>query len=114
MAFCRLFRFVCTFWSVRIYFISIFYSLILLSFLYFFCIISVSFFPSFLLSSIYIRRKYWIRKNFRLQFSMDLHVLRCPEHDLTIFRRCLSVCLQKFCGHCISRTNWWKLMKLYI
>ena len=24
---------------------------------------------------------------------MDLHVLRCPEHDLTIFRKCLSVCL---------------------
>ena len=22
---------------------------------------------------------------------MDLHVLRCPEYDLTIFRKCLSV-----------------------
>ena len=27
------------------------------------------------------------------RFLMDLHVLGCPEHDLTIFRKCLSVCL---------------------
>ena len=32
-------------------------------------------------------------KIFHFQFSMDLHVLRCPEHDMTIFRKCLSVCL---------------------
>ena len=24
---------------------------------------------------------------------MDLHVLRCPDHEWTIFRKCLSVCL---------------------
>ena len=46
---------------------------------------------TFLLSSIYIRRKYWIREKFRLTVSMDFHVLRCPEHDLTIFRKCLSL-----------------------
>ena len=28
--------------------------------------------------------------NFR--FLMDLHVLGCPEHDLTISGKCLSVC----------------------
>ena len=53
---------------------------------------------------------------------MDLHVLRCPEHDLTIFWKCLSVsrsvCLSvcmllKFCGHCISRGNARKVTKLY-
>ena len=48
-------------------------------------------------------------------FRCRLHVLSCPEHDLTIFRKCLSVCISpKFCGHCISRTNARKLMKLFI
>ena len=42
---------------------------------------------------------------------MDLHVLRYPEHDLTIFRKYLS---PKFCGHYISKTNARKLMKIYI
>ena len=37
------------------------------------------------------------------------------EHDLTIFRECLSVCMSpKFCVFCISRTNARILMKLYI
>ena len=45
----------------------------------------------------------------------DFRVLGFPEQDLTIFRKCLSVCMSpKFCGHCISRTNAWKLIKLYI
>ena len=35
-------------------------------------------------------------KIFDFRFSMALHVLRCPEHDLTIFRKCLSVCLFYF------------------
>ena len=30
---------------------------------------------------------------FNFQFLMDLHVLECPEHNLTIFGKCLSVCL---------------------
>ena len=30
---------------------------------------------------------------FDFRFSMDLHVLGCPEHDLTIFGKCVSVCL---------------------
>ena len=32
-------------------------------------------------------------KIFHIRFSINLHVLRCPEHDSTIFRKCLSVCL---------------------
>ena len=27
---------------------------------------------------------------------MDLHVLGCPEHDLTIFGKCLCVCDKNF------------------
>ena len=38
----------------------------------------------FLFSSIYFR------------FLMDLHVLGCPEHDLTIFGKCLCVCDKNF------------------
>ena len=54
------------------------------------------------------------RKIFDIRFSIVLHVYRCPKQDLTIFRKCLSVCMfQKFCGHCISRTNARKWMKLY-
>ena len=30
---------------------------------------------------------------FDFRFLMDLHVLGCPEHDLTIFGKCLSACL---------------------
>ena len=53
---------------------------------------------------------------------MDLHVLRCPEHDLTIFRKCLSVsrsvymyvCLQTFVNTItLSRSNAQKVTKLY-
>ena len=35
-------------------------------------------------------------KVFDFRFSMDLHVLRYLEHDLTIFRKCVSVCLYYF------------------
>ena len=53
-------------------------------------------------------------KIFDIRFSMDLHILRCPEHNLIIFRKCLSVCIPpKFCGHCNSRINARKLMKLH-
>ena len=55
------------------------------------------------------------RKIFDIRFSIVLHVYRCPKQDLTIFRKCLSVCMfQKFCGLCISKTNTRKLMKIYI
>ena len=54
------------------------------------------------------------KKNFDIRFSMDLHVLRCPEHDLTIFRKCLCLHVSKIFGHYISRTKEQKLMKLYI
>ena len=30
---------------------------------------------------------------FDFRFSMDLHVLGYPEHDLTISGKCLSVCV---------------------
>ena len=32
-------------------------------------------------------------KVFDFRFLMDLHVLGCVKHDLTISRKCLSVCL---------------------
>ena len=68
---------------------------------------------------------------FDLRFLMDLDVLGCPEHDLNIFGKCLSVCMsvclcvclclcmsvcvwQKFCGKCSSRTNAQNFMKFYI
>ena len=67
----------------------------------------------------YIRRIIGFAKIFGIRFSVDLHVLRCPEHDLTIFRKCLSACLSvymspKFCGPCISRANAQKVTKLCI
>ena len=46
----------------------------------------------FLLSSIYTRSIEFAKIS-DFWFSMDLHVLRCPEHDLMIFRKCQSVCL---------------------
>ena len=59
------------------------------------------------------------RKILDIRFSMDLHVSKCPQHDLTMFRKCLSVgrsvwMSPKFCEHCISRCNERKLMKLHI
>ena len=36
-------------------------------------------------------RKYRFRANFR--FLMKFHALGCPEHDLTISGKCLSVCV---------------------
>ena len=58
------------------------------------------------------------RKFSTSSFLMDLFVLKCHEHDLSIYRKCLSVDLSdacmspKFCGHCVSRTNARKFMKL--
>ena len=51
-------------------------------------------------------------KIFDFRFFMDLRVLECPKHDLTISEKCLSLC-QKFCGKCSSRTNQQNLMKFY-
>ena len=42
------------------------------------------------------RRKYCFDQIFDYGFLMDLHVLGCPEHDLTISGKmflCLSMCL---------------------
>ena len=41
-------------------------------------------------------------KIFDMQFTVDLHVLLCPKHVLTTFRKC--ACL-KYCGHCTSIIN---------
>ena len=68
-----------------------------------------------------IHKKIIGAKIFDIRFSMDLHVLRCPEHDLTIFRKCLSlylsvclyVCLQYFVDTVsqeLIRGNWWNLI----
>ena len=67
--------------TTLLYFINFYF--LIFSFLIFSC----------LLSSLYIRRKHWI---FNFRFSIDVRVLRCPEHNLTIFRKCLSVCLYPF------------------
>ena len=57
-----------------------------------------------LASSVYVRKN---RDNFQFKmFLMDLHFLRCSEHDLTVFGKCLSVCLwHKFCCRACSTTK---------
>ena len=70
---------------------------------------------SFLFFLIYKhKRKYWICENFWQLISMVLQVLRCPEHDLAVFRKCpsayLSVCLQNFMDTVpqeLMHRNWW-------
>ena len=44
-----------------------------------------------LLSSIH--KSIGLANFFNFQFLTDLHVLESPEHDLNIFRKCLSACL---------------------
>ena len=38
---------------------------------------------------------------FYFWFLMDLHALGCPEHDLTVSGKCLSVCVSV----CVSMTK---------
>ena len=70
-----------------------------------------------LFSSKYTRRKKTgLAKIFDFRFSMDLRVLRCPEHDLTIFRKCLSVRLQNFVNTVyqeLMHGNCWNFMLSY-
>ena len=51
-----------------------------------------------------------IVKFFNFRFFMDLHVLRCPEYDLTISGKCMSVCLWNFVAsvarELMSRISW--------
>ena len=47
----------------------------------------------FLLSSIKVEERIGFAQIFDFRFLMDLHALGCPEHDLTIFGQCLSVCV---------------------
>ena len=35
-------------------------------------------------------------KVFDLRIFVDLHALGCPEHDVTMFRKCPSVCGKNF------------------
>ena len=41
---------------------------------------------------------------------MDIHVLECPEHDLTISGKCLCVCGKNFLGsvaqELMNRISW--------
>ena len=46
----------------------------------------------FLLSSIKIEESISFVQISDFRFLMDLHVLGCPEHDLSISGKCLSVC----------------------
>ena len=75
---------------------------------------------SFIFTFFYVsRRKYSFRAIFDFRFLIDLHILGCPDHDMTISGKCLSVRLsvcmrQKFYGKCSSRINAQNFMKLYI
>ena len=51
------------------------------------------------LSSILIEESISFVKIFDFQFLMDLHVLRCPEHDIFEYD-CLCICVRhKLCTH---------------
>ena len=69
-----------------------------------------------IITSFYMnRRKYWFCETFNFRFLMDLHVLGCLQHDLTISGKCLSVSVrEKFCGMCSSSKNAQNFMKFYI
>ena len=56
-----------------------------------------------------------IVKIFDLRFLTDLHVLGLPEHDFTVFTKCLSVCVcDKFSGGPGAKTDRQKCTKFYI
>ena len=48
------------------------------------------------------------------RFLMDLHVLGCPERDLIISGKCLSVCHKNFVASVARELNAQNLMKFYI
>ena len=70
----------------------------------------------FLLSSIKIEESIGSVQIFYFRFLMDLLSLGCPEHNLTVSGKSLSVCLYvtKFYGKYSSKTNAQNLMKFYI
>lgn len=52
---------------------------------------------------------------FDLRFSKKIQVPVCPEYDLTIFEKCLSISVwHKFCSFFNSRNDAWNLSKLHI
>ena len=64
-------------------------------------------FLPFLLSFIKVEENIGFVQIFDFRFLMDLHVLGCPEHDLTLFWK-ISVCLW-FClcvSVCVTKILW--------
>ena len=60
---------------------------------------------------IHKKKEFDSRKFSATFFLMNLHALRSPEHDLTIFRKCPSVCLYYFVDTVSQELmggNWWK------
>ena len=53
-------------------------------------------------------------KIFDFQFLMDLHGLRCPEHDITISGKCPSVCAPLYVWENIVSCVALEVMKFYI
>ena len=80
--------------------------------------LSIYFIELFLLSAIYIIRKYLIRKNFPHRIFDGFTCFEMSwtwfDHFLKISVRLYANMCPKFCGHCISRTNARKLMKFCI
>ena len=58
----------------------------------------------FLFSSIGIEESIGFVQIFDFGFLMDLHILGCPEHDLTIFGKCICLCMTNFAAS-IAQTN---------
>ena len=58
--------------------------------------------PCFLLSSIKIEESIIFVQIFEFRFLIDLHALRRPERDITIFGKCLSVCLSMSDKNCVT------------
>ena len=77
-------------------------------------LIAVDFSFFFLLSSIQIEESIGFVQIFDIRFLMDLHVLGCLEHCLTISGKCLCMCDKNFVTCVSSRTNQQNLMKFHI
>ena len=60
----------------------------------------------FIFTFLYIsRRKYGFRAKFLFPVFDGFNVLGCPEHDLTISGKCLSVCLYVCVSLCVCVTK---------
>ena len=62
-----------------------------------------------------IKILFLLKKKIITAVLTNLDILRCLENDLTIFRKCLSVCvIQIFCGKYNSKTYAPNFIRLYI